>query len=188
MKNLIKLLIFLIYTVVIFVTSNYYILGIYMLLNFIMMILLKVDFRKSTNNIIFLLPFIIFTGAINLIFSDINSTSLVIIRLILVCNITYSFKYVLSSMQIANAIETMCFPLKVFKINTKDISLVICICIAFIPILSKELGQIKYALKSKGLTMKFKNFKYILKPFLYGTFKRVNEVSNALKAKAYVEE
>ena len=61
----------------------------------------------------------------------------------------------------------------------------VCICIAFIPVLQREFDQIKRGLEAKGMPVKPRNVKYILKPFLYGIFKRTDEISNALRAKAY---
>jgi len=184
-KNLIKLIIFLVCTFAIFLVDNYIILGIVALISFLISIVVKVNFVRLVRTMINLLPFVVLTAMINVLLGSLSGGMLVGIRLILVCYITYMFKYILSPMQLANGIETLLFP---FKKTAKDISLIISICVAFIPILSNELVQIKYALKSKGIKINFRNFKYILKPFFYGVLKKTNEVSYALKAKAYIED
>ena len=184
MKDLLKLLMFLTYTIIVFLTSNYYVLGVYFILNILLMLIVKVSFIKTIKNILYLLPFILFASITNLLLADIQYAILIAVRLLIVCNATYSFTHVLTTTKLANAIEKLFFPLKIFRVNPKDISLMICISIAFIPILGRELQQIKYALKSKGMKIRFKNFKYILKPFLYGVFKRTDEVTDALESKA----
>ncbi|AEF83974.1 putative cobalt transport permease, CbiQ family [Treponema primitia ZAS-2] len=187
MKNLLILLLFLGYTFIVFFTSNYYILGAYCLINIFVMILVHVKVKPALRYTAGILPFIIFAAAINFFLEDTNTALLFFIRLLVVCNVTHSFKYILSTTQLANAIETLFYPLKLFRVNPKDISLMICICIAFIPVLSRELEQIKQGLQAKGMEMRIKNVKYVLKPFLYGVFKRTDEISDALRAKAYME-
>jgi energy-coupling factor transport system permease protein len=96
-------------------------------------------------------------------------------------------------MQIANAIETLFFPLSFFqnhknKFNTitpKDIGLMVSIAVAFIPIIKNDFFNVRSALKSKGLKIGIRNFKYVLKPFLFLVLSRTNDITNALKAKAY---
>lgn len=127
--------------------------------------------------------FILFTVFINIIVADINLGVLIGIRLILVCNITYTFSRVLSYTQFANAIEHLSYPLKIFNIKPKDVGLLVCMAIAFIPIFKDELQQIKNALYIKGT----KKIKYILQIFFISVFKRINDLEMSLKSKAYEE-
>lgn len=191
MKSTIKLLILLTYTIAVFFIENYIALSIIAILNIMLMILFKVPKLKALKNIYFLSFFIIFTAIINFLVSDINTAILIAVRLILVCNFTYTFRTIFSPMELAKAIEILLFPLKIFGINPKDISLIINIALTFIPILSNEFTQIKYALKSRGIEMsginKIKSIKYMMKPLLYGILRRTNEVEYALKSKGYVE-
>lgn len=191
MKSTIKLLILLTYTIAVFFIENYIALSIIAILNIMLMILFKVPKLKALKNIYFLSFFIIFTAIINFLVSDINTAILIAVRLILVCNFTYTFRTIFSPMELAKAIEILLFPLKIFGINPKDISLIINIALTFIPILSNEFTQIKYALKSRGIEMsginKIKSIKYMMKPLLYGILRRTNEVEYALKSKGYAE-
>jgi energy-coupling factor transport system permease protein len=124
-------------------------------------------------------------GLINLIAGPWQEAVLVFVRLVLICNITQSFRRVVNSTQLANAVETFCTPLKIFKVNPRDAGLMVCICVAFIPVLLREFEQIKCGLRAKGMPVKPRNIKYIVKPFMYGIFKRAGEISNALMAKGY---
>jgi energy-coupling factor transport system permease protein len=187
MKNVIILLLFLTYTFVVFFTSNYLVLGAFCILNILIMILARVKVKPALQYMVSLLPFILFAAVINIFLADKHTALLFFIRLMVVCNSTHSFKYILSSTQLADAIETLLSPLKLCKVNPRDISLMIRICIAFIPVLARELEQIKQGLRAKGMEMKVKNVQYLLKPFLYGIFKRTDEIADALRAKAYME-
>lgn len=153
MISTLKLIILLTYTVVVFFVKNYIVLLIIALLNITLMLLFKVPKLKALKNIYFLSFFIAFTAVINFLVADANTAILIAIRLVLVCNFTYTFQYIFSPMELAKAVETLCFPLKIFGINPKDISLIINIALTFIPILSNELSQIKYALKAKGVRL-----------------------------------
>ena len=164
MKATLKLIILLTYTIAVFFIENYIVLSIIALLNIILMLLFKVPKLKALKNIYFLSFFILFTAVINLLVADATTAIL---------------------------IATLLFPLKIFRINPEDIGLIINIALTFIPILSNELSQIKYALKAKGITIgginTIKSLKYMMKPLLYGILKRTSDLEYALKSKGYTE-
>lgn len=86
---------------------------------------------------------------------------------------------------LAETIKLLCMPLKIFNINTDEIKILICISLSMIPILRKELDEIKEACKAKNITLNLKNIKYILLKFCISIIKRVNELEDALIAKGY---
>lgn len=181
--DMISLLVFIIYVTLIFFITNYYWILAITIINVFCGILFKINIKKSLITLINILPFILFTGIINIIFSNIEYGLLISVRLLLVCNITYIFSKIFSYNQFALAIETIIYPLKFLGINPKDISLIITISIAFLPILKKELLEIKDGLNIKGT----KKIKYIMQVFLISVFKRVDELAITLKSKAYEE-
>ncbi len=183
MKNMLKLIIFLIYTLMIFFTKNYIILLVVFIINITLMIILKVSLKKAIINLFKISIFIILTIVINSFILSLYDGILLGIRLILVCNATYTFSKVLSYTQFAEAIEILIYPLKIFKVKSKDVSLMICMAIAFIPIFKNQLQQIKNVLQVKAA----KNNKYIFKPFFISIFQRLNEIEMSIKAKAYTE-
>jgi energy-coupling factor transport system permease protein len=185
MKQLLKVLLLMIYTFMVFFVSNYYILGLFGLGNSMVMKVARIPLKAAVKYVLALAPFMLFAAFINGILGDIQEGILIMIRLLIVCNITYSFKYMVSAMELAHAIEILLYPFKLVKVEPKDIGLMICICVAFLPILMRELRQIKSALQAKGMRLTIKNTKYVLKPFLYGILKRTDEITNALKAKGY---
>lgn len=187
----IKLLILLFLTIAIFFIDNYFVLGIIAVIDILLVIFLKIQKLNMLRTMIYLLPFIMFTGVINYILVGLDVALLITVRLYLVCIFTYIYKTILTPIEISEAVQYICFPLKLIGMNPKDISLIVSIGIAFIPIIQNELKQITYALKLKGVTSKNVNFikklQYMLKPLLCSTLKRTNELEYALKLKGYVE-
>ncbi|MBE5820074.1 MAG: hypothetical protein E7310_04615 [Clostridiales bacterium] len=187
MKNLLKFLLFIIYTLVIFLTSKWEILLLELIINILVMLIVRVSVKGALKNLLNVSVFIVITAIANIFIVHFEYAFLIGARLVLVCNITYSFSKVLSYFEFAKVIEKLFTPLKLFKVNPEDISLIICIAIAFLPILKDEFIQLKRVIKVKGYTLKISNCGIILKPFFISLFERINEVSYSLKAKAYAE-
>jgi energy-coupling factor transporter transmembrane protein EcfT len=138
------------------------------------------------KDLLAILPFILLAALINFLMGDIREAALVTARLLLVCNMTSIFRRLVSSRELGRALETLFLPLKFFKVNPGDISLLVCISIAFIPVLQREAREIIYGLKAKGIKMPaLGGVKYLFKPFFFGLFKRTNEIALALRAKGY---
>ena len=190
LKNIIKFILFLIYVVGIFFINNYIILGIIAIFNLILMIISKINVKKSIINLIKLLPFILFTAVINLIFANLDFAILITVRLILVCNMSYIFSKIITYLEFAEVIEKLCYPLKILKINPKEIGLIITIALSFMPIVKNELFQMKNVLKVKGINPTkinlIKNMNLVFKPFFISVLQRVNEIETSLKEKAYI--
>lgn len=192
MKDVIKFILFILYTVLIFFISDYRIIGAIFILNLILMLIGKINLKSAMRSIIKLLPFIIFVVLINLILMSKEQAILIGIRLILVCNFTYTFTRNFTPQQLSNSIEKILTPLKIFKINTRDIGIMISIAVAFVPILRDEGNKIKASLESKGFNVNginmIKNINLILVPLIVSILKRVRHIENAFKSKGYISE
>jgi energy-coupling factor transport system permease protein len=92
---------------------------------------------------------------------------------------------VVSTNDLCRVIEGFSKPLRVFNIDGKDVSLMVSISLAFIPVLRRDFDQIKMALRAKGMRVNAQNFKYIVKPFFVGILSRTNEISRAIRSKGY---
>lgn len=187
MKNVIKLILFLAYTIAIFLVKHdmftVVVLGINLLLTFA----LKIRIKEEIGNILGIIIFVLFTASINAIFVDVKTGIMIGVKLILVCNITYIFSKIINYMELAEAIEKLLSIFKVLKINTKNISIMICICISFIPTIKKQIKQVRDALKAKGVKLNIRNSNLIFEPVAISLLKRVEEIESSLKAKAYQE-
>lgn len=189
LKNVVKFILFLIYTISIFFIKNYILLTLILFINISLMIISKININKAIKSLIKLMPFILFTVVINIIFVDLEFAILIGVRLILVCNISYVFSKTISYTEFGEVIEKLLFPLKIFKVNPKEIGIIITIALSFMPILKDELLQIKNSLKAKGMNMTninlIKNANLIFKPFFISVLQRINEVEMSLRAKGY---
>ena len=192
MKDAIRFLLFIIYTALIFCIKDYRIIFLFIIINLILMIIGKIKIKEAGKNLAKLSPFIILVVVINMISNTIGYATVIGIRLMLVFNITYVFTKNLTPGQLSNSIENILAPLKILKVNTRDIGIMISIAIAFIPILKDETEKIKYSLKSKGFDTRginmLKNMKLLLVPLIVSILKRVDHIENGLKSKAYVSE
>ncbi len=190
MKNIIKFLVFICYSILIFFINNYIVLGIITIINAILIVILKLNFKDVIKKLLKLFVFIGFTIIINIIVESIDYAILIAIKLLLICNITYIFSKTITYMEFAEVIEKIFYPLKIFKIDSKNVGLIICISIAFIPILQKELEELKNALKIKGFKINLinilKNINIISKPFFISILRKVNELENSLAIKGYM--
>lgn len=188
MIDLILFITFLIYAFLIFAINNITIQAIFLILNIVLMFCLKIPFKKAISNILFLTPFIIITSIINLFFGEPFKALLIAYKLIIVCNITFIFKYSFGTTRIIKTIELLFSPLKIFGINPSDLSLIINIAIIFIPTILQELTQIRNSLASKACKISsIQGLKCTSKIILTSIFKKTNDMELALKAKGFSE-
>jgi len=191
MKNLIKFILFLIYTIGIFFIKNYIVLGLIVVFNIILILALKINISNAIKNLVKLLPFILFTVLINILLAELKFAILMGVRLVLVCNLTYTFSKTISNTEIGDVIQKLVYPLKIFKINPREIRLMVTIALSFIPIMRAEFSQIKNVLKVKGIKPTklnlLKKLNLIFRPFLVSVLQRLNEIEMSLKAKGYQE-
>ena len=86
----------------------------------------------------------------------------------------------------AKTVRIICTPLKLFKVNTKDIEILVALALCMIPVLKKEAIDLKNACTAKGIKWNIKNMKIILSKFLVSIIKRVTEIDEALVEKGYI--
>lgn len=187
MKNVIKILLFLAYTVSIFLVKHDMFAVIVLGINLLLTLALKISIKEEIGNILGVILFVIFTAAINIIVVDLKTGIRIGVKLILVCNITYIFSKITSYTELAEALEKIFSVFKFTKINPKNVSLMICIAIAFIPTISRQIKQVRDSLKSKGITINIKNWSLVFEPVTISLLKRVDEIESSLRAKAYQE-
>lgn len=186
-KNVVKFVLFVFYTVLIFLIKDFWVLGILFCANIIFARLLKIDLKCMLYNLKLLLPFIGFTVILNTIFDSVYFGILIGVRIIICYNITYIFSKSLTVFELADIIQKLCYPLKLFKVNTKNIGIMVGVSLCMIPILKNEILTLVKAMKSKGKTMKLNSFVIIMKPMLISVLKKTSQMEKTLMAKAYME-
>ena len=188
MKNIIKFIIFITYTISVFFINNLSLLVCLLLLNCIIAIVLKINVKRMFYSFRLLLPFIVFTVVINAFIDSVYNAIKIGIRIMICANVTYIFSKRITALEIANTIEKICYPLKLFKINNKNIGMMVSISICMIPVLKDELYAILMSMKSKGKVLKINNMGVLMKPMLISILRRTNQIEKTLIAKAYMEE
>jgi energy-coupling factor transporter transmembrane protein EcfT len=153
--------------------------------NVVVMARCRIHPRDAARYISGALPFICFACVFNLALGYVEDALYAGARLVLICNITQCYKKTTGAAELAGAIERLFSPLAVFKIDPKDIGLMVCISLAFLPVLRRDFAAVHAALRAKGMRLSARTFKYVLKPFLIGIFQRTNEISRALRTKGY---
>lgn len=186
MKNIVKFIIFIIFTVAVFFIEDLKIIGLIFLFNCIIAILLKIKLRDIFYNLKLFIPFIIFTAVINIVFSGLYEGILIGIRIIICYSITYIYSKTVTIVEISDTIQKLLYPLKIFKIDTNNIGIMISISICMIPILKNEIYTLKNAMKSKGKLLKINTMIIVIKPILISILNKTKEMEKALISKAYM--
>ena len=180
MKNLVKLITFILLTIIVFFISNYIALLSIFFLDLILTIIFKISIREYFKSFKYLLPFLLLSFVLNVIFSNLDYAILILFRIIICYNITFTYYKVTSVLEIANTIQMIFSPLKIFKIDTSSISLIISIALCMIPILQQEINSVRNAIKAKGAKIKITNITLVLKPILISMLQRTGEIEKAL--------
>ncbi len=188
MKNIIKFIIFIIYTILIFILNDIKILICLLLLNFIITILLKIRLKNMFYHLKILLPFIIFTMGINIFLAGLYDGIIMGIRIFICYHITYIFSKTYTFLELADMIQKLCYPLKIFKINTNHIGIMVSISMCMIPVLKNEISTRMQAIKSKGKPLKMNNIIILMKPILISILTRTNQMEKTLISKAYSDD
>lgn len=185
----IKLILLIAISIYIFTVKNYQTLNIIAIITFVLLILSKVSIKHYIKGIQGSIYFVIITFLINLLFSDVSYSFMISYRIFIMLILTLILTLTTKSMDIVYAITNLLYPLKLFGVNTKDISLMVGIGISFMPILKQEYITIKQAQLAKGYYPKLGKIKTycvcIFVPYLTNCFKKVDDMSIVLQAKGY---
>ena len=192
MKEALKLIFLITYTIIIFLINNWLILGLMFAFNIAIVILTKTKPKQMLNVLYKISPFILISFTLNIFLTNIHTATLIMTRILISFSFVYPYRKTITPMGLAKAVETICCPFKIFGFNPKDVALIVNISVTFVPILARELEQINISLKSKciqvyGITKAHKKLQYILTPWLYSTFERTSSLEMALKSKGYAE-
>lgn len=100
--------------------------------------------------------------------------------------------YTTTPMELTDGMESLMYPLKLIKVPTHDIAIIMSIALRFIPILMEEVDKIMMAQKARGACFDrggvFKRAKALLPvliPLFVSAFRRADELALALDARCY---
>ncbi len=125
--------------------------------------------------------------------AGINKASFIFIRIILMIGITSLLTLSTMSTEINNGIEAVLSPLKLIKINVGEFAMLISLTLRFIPTLMVESKKIMNAQASRGVDFSEGSLKdkanqiiALLIPMFVISFKRAEELANAMEARGYI--
>ena len=128
-------------------------------------------------------------------YEGVERAGYILIRLIVMIGITSLLTLSTMTTDINNGIEGLLSPLKLLHINVGVFSMLISLTLRFIPTLIEESRKIMKAQASRGVDFeegklkdKVKQIISLLIPMFIISFKRADELSNAMEARGYVPD
>ncbi len=129
----------------------------------------------------------------NIYQSGLESATFVFIRIIMMIGITTLLTISTMSMDINNGLEWLLSPLKLIKIPVSAFSMTIALTLRFIPTLYEESKKIMNAQASRGVDFqegklhnKVTQIISLLIPMFVISFRRAEDLSNAMEARGYI--
>ncbi len=123
----------------------------------------------------------------------VEKSSFIFIRIIIMIGITSLLTLSTMTIDINNGLESILSPLKIFKIPVGVFSMLVSLTLRFIPTLLTETRKIMNAQASRGadfseghLHEKVKQIIALLIPMFVVSFKRADDLANAMEARGYV--
>lgn len=127
--------------------------------------------------------------------SGVEKAAFIFIRIILMIGITTLLTISTSSMDINNGISAVLSPLKIVKVPVGTISMTLSLTLRFIPTLMEETNKIMKAQASRGVDFSEGKIKdkviqiiSLLIPMFVVSFKRAEDLADAMVARGYVIE
>ena len=161
-----------IFSILVFLINNLYILGSILLLEIFLILLFKISIKSIKYLIIIMLPMFL----INL-FSGLSLALLVVFRLLIMFFLVVILNHYISSIQIAYLFYDI--------FRSKNLFLIIAISISFIPIMQDELREIKKCLKVRGYKFNLKNGHLLFITFINNMFTKVSELEKIIISRGY---
>lgn len=172
-------------------------------------ILSHIPLKMSWRSIKPILPILVFTAALNLLFIDsgnvlwewklikitqggITTSIFMIVRIILLIVGTSMLTYTTSPILLTDAIESLMSPLKKIKFPVHEMAMMMSIALRFIPTLLEETDKIMSAQKARGATLdsgsmmqRVRALIPILIPLFVSAFRRAEELATAMECRCY---
>jgi energy-coupling factor transport system permease protein len=176
------------------------------------MLLSKVPIRMYLRNLKTILPIVIFTAIINLLYTSANETPIfswwiititvggilnavfMALRILLLILISAVLTYTTTPTELTDGIESLLKPLKLIGLGgfVHNFAMMMTIALRFIPTLTDETDKIISAQKSRGADFeeggflkKIKALLPILIPLLFSAIRRADELADAMDSRCY---
>lgn len=114
------------------------------------------------------------------------------LRIIFLVFASLIVSFTTTSSALINALDDFLRPLRVFRVPTEDIAMIVSIAIRFIPVTAEELMRIRAAQQSRGAVFsegsvfrRIAAWQPVLIPLFVGLFRRANNLALAMEARCY---
>ena len=148
----------------------------------LLMIILCINPTKAIRAFLWFLPVIITTGLFNWIFLGWEEILMISTRLALVGNMTFIFSSKVPVLKFARGVSILLVPLKIFRVNPRDVAVMVAVAITFVPVVRVEYNRIREGMRARG---KKRSLKIALGVFMYRILYRASVLGNTLEAKGY---
>ena len=211
MDSRFKIVLDILYVVMLFIAGNFISLGLACIFMVMVYAVSEISFRLILKSIKPVLPIILFTALLNLIFvkdaeaqplvsfwvidiyqKGITTSLFMILRIVFLIIGMSLLTYTTSPIVLTDAIESLMSPLKKVKFPVHELAMMMTIALRFIPTLIEETNKIMMAQKARGanldtggLIKRAKAMVPILIPLFISAFKRANELATAMECRCY---
>ena len=203
-----KIILLILYIVVLFIAKSVVSYILIIISTVLLIYLSKIPFKLYFKGLKPLIFIIIFTGLLNVLYSQgpyicefwifkisingiINAVKM-IIRIILLVMSTSILTYTTSPVLLTSGLERLLSPLKVIKVPVHEFSMMMTIALRFIPTLLEETDKIMSAQKARGadfesggLMKRIKALVPIIIPLLVSAVRRAEELATAMQCRCY---
>ncbi len=207
----IKILISIAFIVAVFLVKKFHFTAYAVVLAFIIIacIFSKIPFTKVLSSVKLILFFAVFTAVVQVFFNrdgtllvdwwiikitdvGVKMAVFIVLRIVLIVMGTSLLTLTTTPVALADGIESLLSPLKVIKFPAHEFALIMSIALRYIPTLMEETDRIIRAQKARGadfesggLIKKAKALIPVLIPLLISSFRRADELADAMEARCY---
>ena len=169
----------------------------------------KIPLKAITRGMKPLLFIMIFTGVLNLFFTEgervilsfwkitltwegVERAFFMVTRIMMLVSGTFLLTFTTSPIALTDGLESLLSPLKAVKFPVHELSMMMCIALRFIPTLIEETDKIMSAQKARGadfetgsLLQRAKALIPILVPLFISAFRRADDLATAMECRCY---
>ena len=204
-----KLILLIVYIVALFTAGGF--LSYALIVGFLSSVIYvsKIPLKSIVRGMKPLLVILVFTGVLNLFFTEGQTVILriwkltitleglvraifMISRIMLLITGTFLLTYTTSPIALTDGLESLLGPLKKLRVPVHELSMMMCIALRFIPTLIEETDKIMSAQKARGadfetgsLMDRAKALIPILVPLFISAFRRADELATAMECRCY---
>ena len=204
-----KILLTVLFIAMIFMCKNFLSLTLTLVFVVVSVLLSSVPMKMYFKSLKPIIPIVIFTAILNMLYSGgetvlysiwkltltvegLTTAAFFAARIILIIISSSILTYTTVPTMLTDAIEKLLSPLKVLKIPVHSLAMMMTLALRFIPTLIEEIGKITNAQKARGadfesgkLLQRIKAIIPIIIPLVVSSFRRAAELADAMNCRCY---